>query len=366
MESDNATLRLTPTSSIPADARAQLMAFIGIGAFTLTLSLIFQFAILPFQTWHFTDYRRVDITGVGELDYEISENLLTEGQHGVIKVKLTSSEPTFAGEAVESWVRTLGDKEIAYEVTPTRLGRDSLYARVAVRNSRDNSLHGVTLELPVFVSPSLFHRVWLTLIIWLPLLSSMLGVYLWVRARQRREEVQRAKIAEAETKAENATDKARPAWTLAQTKLEAYFDRNLLQVNQVFIVAIAVMIVGFGFVLFGVAISFRQSTVLPISYVASGAGIITQFIGATFMVIYKSTMAQANEFMSVLERINTVGMSVQVLDSIPETDTELKNKSRARIVELLLLANVRSKSVATKPPDKKIPLTKSKRINSIQ
>jgi hypothetical protein len=324
---------------------------------------------LPFQAWHFTDYRSVDITGVGKLDYEISENHLTEGQHGVIKVKLTSSGPTFVGESAEP-VRTLGDKEIAYEVTPTRLGRDSLYARVAVRglasaSEPGNVEHVVTLELPVFVSPSLFHRVWLTLIIWLPLLSSMLGVYLWVRARQRREEAQLAKIAEAEAKAENATDKARPAWTLAQTKLEAYFDRNLLQVNQVFVVAIAVMIVGFAFVLFGVAISFGQSKVLPISYVASGAGIITQFIGATFMVIYKSTMAQANQFMSVLERINTVGMSVQVLDSIPETDTELKNKSRARIVELLLLANVRSNSAAKKPTETKIP-PKKPRMNSKQ
>jgi len=40
-------------------------------------------------------------------------------------------------------------------------------------------------------------------------------------------------------------------------------------------------------------------------------------IGVTFMVIYRSTMAQANQFMEVLERINTVGMAVQILDTIP-------------------------------------------------
>jgi hypothetical protein len=44
--------------------------------------------------------------------------------------------------------------------------------------------------------------------------------------------------------------------------------------------------------------------------------------------------------MAVLERINTVGMAVQVLDSIPEEQTRLKNQTRAEIVGLLLQANV--------------------------
>jgi hypothetical protein len=47
--------------------------------------------------------------------------------------------------------------------------------------------------------------------------------------------------------------------------------------------------------------------------------------------------------MSVLERINTVGMAVQVLDSIPETNAALKDKTRAEIVALLLSGNVPSK-----------------------
>jgi hypothetical protein len=69
---------------------------------------------------------------------------------------------------------------------------------------------------------------------------------------------------------------------------------------------------------------------------AAISGIITQFIGATFMVIYRSTMRQANEFMSVLERINTVGMAVHELDRIPEQRDELKNQVRAHLVESLI------------------------------
>jgi hypothetical protein len=337
-----------------ADPQQHTGAVIGISVFTLTCSLILQFVILPFQWWSSPETRSAKISNTQELQYEISEGDLTEGKHGIVKVQLKDFGISGLGFSRsnddETSLHIIGRDKIDYEVTPTNLGRDSKFLKVNLVNPADPKAEPQTanLELPIFVSPTVFHRVWLTLLIWLPFASSVFGVYSWVRSRREKEKAQREKIADAETKLEGATDKARPAWTLAQAKLEAYFDRNLLQVNQVFVVAIAVMIVGFGFVLFGVAISFSESKVLPISYVASGAGIITQFIGATFMVIYKSTMAQANEFMSVLERINTVGMSIQVLDTMPDKDLELKNDSRARIVELLLLTNVRSKSTGEK------------------
>ncbi len=40
--------------------------------------------------------------------------------------------------------------------------------------------------------------------------------------------------------------------------------------------------------------------------------------------------------MSVLERINSVGMAVQILDSISGEHEDLKNKTRAEIVKMLL------------------------------
>jgi hypothetical protein len=48
------------------------------------------------------------------------------------------------------------------------------------------------------------------------------------------------------------------------------------------------------------------------------AGILSRFIGATILVIYRSTMQQASEFIAILERINTFGMALHVLDTIPE------------------------------------------------
>lgn len=172
-------------------------------------------------------------------------------------------------------------------------------------------------------------------------ISSLIFLFIidW-RLRVLRQRTER-RLSEAKSQAEANPERARFAWEVAKVKLEAYFDRNLLQVNLVFWVAVFVMMVGFGFVLWGVFLSLHDSErVTPTSLVAAISGIITQFIGATFMVIYRSTMTQANQFMTVLERINSVGMAVQVLDSIPEAEGSLKNKTRAGIVELLLRADV--------------------------
>lgn len=137
-------------------------------------------------------------------------------------------------------------------------------------------------------------------------LAGISGYVASKRAREK-EAVAEKKIEQIETKAEKEPEKTRFAWDLARVKLEAYFDRNLSQVRMIFYVAVGVMVIGFAFILWGVAIAIRKPEFIKTSYSAAISGIITEFIGVTFMVIYRSTMAQANQFMEVLERINTVG-----------------------------------------------------------
>jgi hypothetical protein len=144
---------------------------------------------------------------------------------------------------------------------------------------------------------------------------AFVGWGLFERRRSLRLLDERIQRAEALARAEPA--KAKFAWDVASVKLEAYFDRNLSQVNQIFYVSVTVMMVGFVFVLWAALLSLGQHAVTPTSKVAAIAGIVAQFIGATFMLIYRSTIAQATAFMLVLERINTVGMAVQVLDVMP-------------------------------------------------
>jgi len=167
-------------------------------------------------------------------------------------------------------------------------------------------------------------------------------VFLYSMARKYRllTEVEEQRLLAAKTNAEENPNQVSPAWELAGANLQRYFTRNLAQVRQVFYVSVGVMVVGFAFVLYGVyvQITFSQldpKHITPPTWVASISGIITQFIGATFMVIYRSTMAQANEFVTVLDRINTVGIAMKVLDQVPDNDPG-KNSAREKLISLLL------------------------------
>ena len=233
-----------------------------------------------------------------------------------------------------------------FNITASDVGDKILEFHFSIQrpNPRSSNVDDVvslrTIYIPITVVPTPIHRIKLSLGIFVPLLAVLLIAWKYAtRAREHERRIDQ-KVEQAESKALAEPEKAKYAWDVARINLEAYFERNRTQVSQVFIIAVIVMSIGFILVCFGVYLAMTRSDTIKPALVAGISGIITQFIGATFMVIYRSTMTQANEFMVILERINTVGMAVQVLDSIPESETALKNESRTKIVELLLSANI--------------------------
>jgi len=150
------------------------------------------------------------------------------------------------------------------------------------------------------------------------------------------EAARKTKLEELEKKADVEPEKLKPVWELARFTLETYFQRNLSHVRDIFRVSISAMIAGFGVILWGIGIAIVRPDAVKISLIASASGILTEFISLTFMAIYRSTLAQANEYVSVLERINSVGMAVQILDSMSDRTDELKDATRAEIIRLLL------------------------------
>ena len=145
-------------------------------------------------------------------------------------------------------------------------------------------------------------------------------------------------IAIAESKAEAEPEKAKPAWDLARITLEAYFNRNLSQINYIFWLSVCVMIVGFGIIIWGISQAIRSPDTFVPAAIASAAGVITEFIGATFLFVYRSTIQQASSYSRTLERMTSVGMAMQILDTMPDeaNPDDLKSKTKAILVELLM------------------------------
>jgi hypothetical protein len=98
------------------------------------------------------------------------------------------------------------------------------------------------------------------------------------------------------------------------------------------------MFIGFAIIVGGAILAFRTPNLSTTAIITGIAGVITELIGATFLVIYKSTMQQAISFIKVLERINSVGMAVQIIDTMPDEEKSegLKNNTKAKLVTMLM------------------------------
>ena len=67
--------------------------------------------------------------------------------------------------------------------------------------------------------------------------------------------------------------------------MEQFFGRNLPQANLIFLVSLVVMVVGFGFMLYGMRLGLSNPATLSTSYLAGAFGALSEFIGVTFLVV---------------------------------------------------------------------------------
>jgi uncharacterized membrane protein YesL len=191
----------------------------------------------------------------------------------------------------------------------------------------------------LFVSPGSSFLLGLLLPI---ALEQLLFGQFGLSVESKRVEKLEATISKAEQAVEKEPEKTKPVWDLSRAQLELYINRNLSQVRNIFWITIVVMAAGFGMVVFGVYRALDAQ--LHVAVLTTASGLITQTIGATFLLIYRSTMKQANAYVATLERINAVGMAVAIVDLIPDEKSEAKTKARVDLVKQILSGQTRRAS----------------------
>ncbi|MCK5218563.1 leucine-rich repeat domain-containing protein [bacterium] len=145
--------------------------------------------------------------------------------------------------------------------------------------------------------------------------------------QKRKKKIEEREKALEEMESKKWKDDVKPAWVEAQKTMENYHNRNFSQIKFIFKLSIAVMIIGFGFILYGISKGTLNSL---------AAGIITEFIGATFLVVYRSTIQQASTYYKTLEKENFVGIALEIVDTISVESKELKDKTKTEIIKSLL------------------------------
>jgi hypothetical protein len=146
-------------------------------------------------------------------------------------------------------------------------------------------------------------------------------------------------LEEAKEQIKNEPNKIKPSWDIAYLTLQQYFEKNLQHINSIYKISINVMIVGFIIIGLGIFISYFGKD-KDISIISISSGILIEFIGATFLIIFKSTIKQALKYTKTLEKINNVGMSMKILDTIESSDLEKGELLKAKIeISKLLIEN---------------------------
>lgn len=132
------------------------------------------------------------------------------------------------------------------------------------------------------------------------------------------------KIDKAKVDIEEHPSKILPIWDLANLTLQKYYNKNISQINSIYLLSVIVMLFGFALISSVLISSFYFEMDFKLESLGIVAGIITEFIGATFLFIYKSTVTQALQHSKSLEAINNVGMSIKIIESI---EKNAKNES---------------------------------------
>lgn len=177
-------------------------------------------------------------------------------------------------------------------------------------------------------------------------LAAILGMGIIAYQRALEASQRHKKIEEVEKRYEENPKETQAAWDLARIKLESYLNRNINQVRAIFWLTVLVMSFGFLLIGYGVLHVYESPENIKPSIVVAVSGILVNFIGATFLVIYKSTMQQAKDYMGIIERINAVGMSVQILENLGESNIELKEKTIAELSKQLLQLYTKSANIS--------------------
>jgi len=168
------------------------------------------------------------------------------------------------------------------------------------------------------------------------LLIAGLGIFERARRSVQQEEV----FQRVEDRVREHPNEPQAAWDLARVKLESYINRNLRHVQWIFFLSLSAMVAGFVIIGYGVVRVYESPENLGASIVVSSAGVLVELISTTFLLVYRSTIQQAQTYVAMLEKINAIGMSIQILDRAPGEATD---KARIQIaLQLLNLYGIKS------------------------
>jgi hypothetical protein len=121
--------------------------------------------------------------------------------------------------------------------------------------------------------------------------------------------------------------------------LSAYYDLVQVQTSRSFLASISVGLVGVALIMIGLGIGFFASDATQrLSYISSGAGVLTEFIAGVFFYLYTKTVQQLRGYHDSLVQVQNVLLSFKLIGDSRD------DPSRAQMLSQLLAFLVRDRN----------------------
>lgn len=134
------------------------------------------------------------------------------------------------------------------------------------------------------------------------------------------------------------------------TNLSAYYGLVKLHANNGFLLATGAGAIGFTLLLVGLMVGYfgDPATTRDITYLAAGAGLLTEFISAVFFYIYNKTVSQLKDYHDSLLAVQNVLLSLKLVG-----DTEDAKQKATMVGQMLhyLVGKESSGNVGVAPSD---------------
>lgn len=146
---------------------------------------------------------------------------------------------------------------------------------------------------------------------------------------------------EAKQRAREKPEDPAAAWDVAASQLQQYLNINLKQIESIYQLSLRVMMIGFFLIVVAIVLAFISPQNSSPALVAGIGGIVTEFIGGTFLFVYRAALEQSRHYIQTLDKTSTVGVALKILEGLEKKGDAVKEVREARVAIAKLLISQR-------------------------
>jgi len=106
------------------------------------------------------------------------------------------------------------------------------------------------------------------------------------------------------------------------SQLNEYYTINKSQSKRAYQFSLTMIVAGFLLIVVAVVLCFVDSSRISVALIAGVAGLLSEFIGATSLNLYKESNKHVNEFLERLTYLQKVMLAIELVDRVPEEKRE--------------------------------------------